>query len=204
MIFAATVNGGFMSRLRRIVLLRHGETVGQSSIRFHGRNDVPLDTEGLAQADAARYALRNEYFDLVASSPLQRAWSTASIVAQRAPVRIVSEFREVDFGRWEGLTAKEIEAQYPALYEDWQARAAGFEYPGGEPRGAFEARVLDGFSYVQRMGAESLLVVAHKGVIRTIAEHLGAPIQDGHPELGQGVGLTRAPNGEWFGGLERG
>jgi broad specificity phosphatase PhoE len=203
MIFAWTVNGGSMSRLRRIVLLRHGETVGQSSIRFHGRTDVALDAEGLAQAKAARHALRSEYFDVVASSPLQRAWSTASIVAQSAPVRIVSEFREVDFGRWEGLTAKEIEAQYPALYEDWQARAAGFEYPGGEPRGAFEARVRAGFSYVERMGAESLLVVAHKGVIRTIAEHLGAPIEDGHPELGQGVGLSRAAGGEWSGGLER-
>jgi len=193
-----------MSRLRRIVLLRHGETVGESSLRFHGRNDVALDARGLDQADEARFALRNAYFDLVASSPLQRAWATARIVARSRPVRIVSEFREVDFGRWEGLSAKEIEAQYPALYEDWQARAAGFEYPGGEPRGVFRARVIAGLGYVETLGAESLLVVAHKGVIRTLAEHLGAPIEDGHPELGQGVALTRASDGTWCPGLSRG
>ncbi len=192
-----------MSALRRIVLLRHGETVGQSSVRFHGRNDVALDAEGLAQAEAARFALRSDYFDLVASSPLQRAWATASVVAEGAPVRIVSEFREVDFGRWEGLSAEEIESRYPALYEDWQARAAGFEYPGGEPRKAFEARVLAGFAYVEATGVESLLLVAHKGVVRTIAEHLGAPIEAGHPELGQGVRLIRAAKGGWSGGLVR-
>lgn len=192
-----------MSRLRRIVLLRHGETVGESSIRFHGSSDVPLDARGLAQAREARYALRHDFFDLVASSPLRRAWQTARIVARGAPVRIVSEFREIDFGRWEGLSAEEIQSQYPALYEDWQAGAAGFEYPGGEPRVRFTARVLAGLAYVEALGAESLLVVAHKGVIRTIAEHLGAPIEDGHPGLGQGVGFTRAPDGKWSPGLVR-
>jgi broad specificity phosphatase PhoE len=192
-----------MSRLRRIVLLRHGETLGQSSIRFHGRNDVALDALGVSQAHAARVALHLNFFDTIVSSPLQRAWQTAQIVARGAGVRLVSEFREVDFGRWEGLTAEEIQAEYPALHEDWQARAAGFEYPGGESRKAFKARVLDGFSYVEALGAESLLVVAHKGVIRIIAEQLGAPIDEGHPELGQGVGLIRAPSGEWSAGLVR-
>ena len=190
-----------MSRLRRLVLLRHGETVGESSIRFHGRTYVALDATGIAQAEEARYELRSHFFDLVASSPLQRAWNTARIVTRGAPVRIVSEFREVDFGRWEGLTAEEIRQGYPELYTEWQTGPPNFDYPGGEPRGDFKARVLSGWFHVESMGAESVLVVAHKGVIRTIAEHLGNPIEDGHPELGQGVALTRTAGGDWQPGL---
>ena len=46
-----------MSKLRRIVALRHGETTGQSSIRFHGSSDLPLSDEGRAQMREAAKGL---------------------------------------------------------------------------------------------------------------------------------------------------
>ena len=51
------------------------------------------------------------------------------IVSRGAPVRLYPEFREVNFGQWEGMTAAEIEASNPALYRDWQAGAANFAFP---------------------------------------------------------------------------
>ena len=65
----------------------------------------------------------------------------ASIVAGGAPVRLDHRFNEIDFGRWEGLTKEEIEASDPMPYADWQAKAEDFEFPGGEARSAFSARV---------------------------------------------------------------
>jgi broad specificity phosphatase PhoE len=190
-----------MSKLRRIVLLRHGETVGNSKERFHGSRDVALSDDGRAQMRAASRLLAREVFDVVVASPLRRSWEAARIVAGGAPVRLEPGFREIHFGRWEGLTADEIESADPVLYRDWKARAPGFEFPSGELRGAFRERVLAGLARLEQAGAANALLVVHKGVIRTIAEHLlGAPLEDGMPALACAESLTRAADGAWFRG----
>ena len=187
--------------LRRLVMLRHGETVGNSSVRFHGAGDVPLSAEGRLQMRHAARALRQEVFDLVVASPLRRSWEAAALLAGGAPVRIDDGLREIDFGRWEGLTAGEIEERDPVLYREWRSRAPGFEFPGGEIRSAFRARVLAALDRIERSGVASALVVGHKGVIRTIGEHLlGAPLPDDEPPLAGAVGLSRNASGAWFAG----
>ena len=122
-----------MRRMRRLVLVRHGETEGESSVRFHGCSDVDIDAQGREQMRRAAKQIRR-IPALVVASPLRRAWRSAEIVARGAPVRLEPDFREIDFGRWEGLTLEEIRQRDPILFEDWQKRAPGFEYPGGEPR----------------------------------------------------------------------
>jgi broad specificity phosphatase PhoE len=190
-----------MSKLRRLVMVRHGETEGNSSVRFYGSSDVPLSDEGRAQLRQLAGTLRTEVFDLVVASPLRRSWEGASIVSGAAPIRLVDEFREIHFGRWEGLTAGEIEEAEPVLYRDWQAKTAGFEFPGGESRAAFRERVLRGLDLVLESGAAAALLVVHKGVIRTIAEELlGQPLAHGEPELASAVSIGRGADGAWFRG----
>ena len=103
--------------LRRLVLVRHGETEGASSVRFHGASDVTLSDLGCAQLEQARATLRarGHYFERVVASTLQRSWEGARIVADGAPVRLDNDFREVDIGRWEGLTRDEIRALEQAV-----------------------------------------------------------------------------------------
>lgn len=188
-----------MSQLRRLVLIRHGETDGRSSVRFHGSSDVPLSDEGRAQMREVAKSLATEYVDLVVASTLRRAWESASIVSGGAPVRLESDFREIDFGRWEGLTKEEIEASDPVLYADWQSRAEGFEFPGGEPRAEFKARTLRGLERLKNSGATCALVVAHKGTVRTIAEALtGTPLDGDSVPLGAAVTLSRGADGQWL------
>ncbi len=127
--------------MRRIVLVRHGETVGQSSIRFHGASDIELSEEGKAQMKQVRALLSGERFDRVIASPLKRSWRAAWIVGGGASVQLEPGFREIHFGRWEGLTHSEIHESDPVLFEDWQERTAGFEYPNGEKRAEFEASI---------------------------------------------------------------
>jgi broad specificity phosphatase PhoE len=190
-----------MSRLRRLVLVRHGETVGNSSVRFHGSNDVELSAEGRALMREVGRGLRGEVFELVVASPLRRSWEAASIVVGGAPVRLEHDFREIHFGRWEGLTREEIEATDPVLFKDWQEKTTGFDFPGGEPRAEFQARVLRGLERLEQSGARSALIVVHKGTIRTIADRLlGEPLAEGEPPLGGAVALSRGPDGSWVQG----
>ncbi len=190
-----------MSPLRRLVLIRHGETDGESSVRFHGSTDVSLSDVGRAQLRETSLELAREVFDLVVASPMQRAWEGARILSGGAPVRIDADLREIHFGRWEGLTREEIEALDPVLHKDWQDRVAGFEFPGGEPRADFQKRVLDALERLEQTGATSALIVSHKGPIRTIAEKLlGAPLEPEVPALAGIVGLSLDAGGTWIHG----
>lgn len=185
--------------LSRIVLIRHGETVGESSIRFHGAGDVALSTTGRLQAEAARRAIPGDGYDRIVASTRMRAWQTALIVARRRPVQLEHDFREIDFGRWEGLTREEIAERDPILYEDWQRGVAGFAFPEGEERAAFRARVERGLERLMSRGdTEAPIVVAHKGVVRTLAEALtGDVLERDAPPLGGLLCVTRASDGRW-------
>ena len=189
-----------MSNLRRLVLIRHGETTGQSSIRFHGSSDVELSDEGRVQMREAARGLRTEVFDLIVASPLRRSWESARILSGGAPVRLEPDFREIDFGRWEGLTREEIEASDPVLYKDWQQKSADFQFPGGEARAAFRARVERGLERLRQSGATCVLVAAHKGLIRAATESLLRQPLEGDVPLGGAFALTRGANGQWYHG----
>ncbi len=170
-------------RNAELVMVRHGETVGESSIRYHGRNDVALSELGRAQMRAARRAIANRGghgFTHVFASPLSRASESASIIAG-ADARIVTfkEFEEVHFGAFEGLTLNEIRDRFPTEYEAWRRDplSDAYTYPGGESRAIFTARVERGAAMVLELwrpesAAGRALLVAHRGVIRTIVKLL--------------------------------
>jgi broad specificity phosphatase PhoE len=184
--------------LRKLILIRHGETDGQSSVRYHGSTDVALSADGRAQMRSAGAALRHQAVDLWVASNLQRSWKSAQIVSGGARVRIEGDFREIHFGSWEGLTADEIKSRDPVRYEDWQKGAEGFEYPGGEPRADFRARIVRGLVALNASGARTAGCVLHKGVIREIVRALtGSALERSRPELGGVIEVTRTASGEW-------
>jgi broad specificity phosphatase PhoE len=182
----------------RIVIIRHGETLGESSIRYWGATDVTLSPEGRDQMRAARRRLPDECFDTIVSSPLARAWEGARIIWPTGAILLERDFCEIDFGEWEGWTAEEIEARNPAGFQAWREAAADFGFPGGERRSDFQARVQRGIDRMLKSHFESALIVIHHGVIRAIVEYLtGEPLEQGVPALGEAISLTREPSGGW-------
>lgn len=179
--------------LRRLVLVRHGESEGNSRIRLIGSGDPPLSSEGRAQMLAARAALSGQVIDAVVASPSRRSWQSAQVLTGGTTVRLEADFREVHFGRWEGRRVDEIRAADPVLYEQWRELAPGFEYPGGELRADFRARIERGFASLDASGATSALLVGHKGVIRHLVHKLtGASLEErDRPALGEVLILTR-------------
>ena len=185
--------------LRKLILIRHGETDGQSSIRYYGSTDVELSEAGRAQMRSAGAALRHQAVDLWVASSLSRSWKGAQIVGGGAQVRLEASFREIHFGLWEGMTAEEIKASDPVRFEDWQTGAEGFEYPGGELRQDFRARVALGIAALTASDARTAACVLHKGVIREIVRvFTGSAPDPSKPELGGVIEVTRTLNGEWL------
>jgi broad specificity phosphatase PhoE len=192
--------------MQTLVLVRHGETVGNSSVRYHGRTDVELSESGRRQMRAARYWLRTHFgsphFAPIIASSLCRAVEGAAIIAEvDSSIVKIEEFAEVDFGRFEGLTAEEIQARYPADFERWNRDRLdpAFTYPEGESRRDFTRRVERGIAWMLELFDRPApviplsrtplpvtdgiaLVVAHRGVIRIIVNRLTSA--EPHIELG--------------------
>ncbi len=161
-----------MSTLRRLVLVRHGETAGESSIRYHGANDIELSPLGIEQMRQVGSALAGEQLDLVLTSKLRRTVDAAKIIAPNVRARAVAGFNEINFGDWEGLTREEIEARDPAAYARWRATMHEFVYPSGDSVVAFRGRVVAAFRELMSEMPERTLIVGHKGVISSIVTDL--------------------------------
>src|SRR5438876_10058993 len=97
-------------RLRRIYLVRHGETVWNRDGRMQGHTDVSLSPVGEEQARRLAERLAGEKIDAVWSSDLCRASLTAEMLAapHALTVRISPLLRESMLGNWEGKTEAEI------------------------------------------------------------------------------------------------
>lgn len=189
---------------RRLWLVRHGETAGESSIRYHGANDVPLSAAGRQQIRALVPWLRHVAFARIVHSPLSRAVESAALLidgcglgaAERA---VDDRLRELSFGDCEGMTRAEIESAWPTFFTDYEAGRVD-AFPGGEPRAAFAARIAAATrELVAAPWRDDLLVVAHRGTVRhalgaLLGDAGGGAVRFGVP-LGSLTVLREAPSG---------
>lgn len=153
----------------RLLLARHGETGDQYVGRYIGATDLPLSANGRAQARRLRELLPVGIGRCLCS-PMLRARQTAELALGGAAcqIEILDPLREVDFGRWEGLSFAEIAAQDEGLVADWQRDALAFQFPGGEHTASFWRRVQAVIEVITKLPEEEVLVVCHGGVIRAM------------------------------------
>jgi broad specificity phosphatase PhoE len=163
-----------------IYLLRHGEIEGAERRRFVGHLDVPLSSRGEAQCERQAARLRAAGLVAVFTSDLRRAHRSGEIIGAPhglAP-RALPALREMDMGRWEGLTAAELEAREPEAFKHWTTRVGEYPFPGGEDVGRLVARAWPAFEAIATAHpGQTVAVVAHAGPNRAIlCRALGVPL----------------------------
>jgi glucosyl-3-phosphoglycerate phosphatase len=175
------------------VLWRHGQTEWNAERRFQGQSDVPLDPTGQAQAERAARLLAALGPDMIVSSDLSRAASTAAALSRLTGLEVVldKDLRERHGGCWEGLTDAQIRERYPAQHVSWNP-------PDGEPTAAVADRVAGALYRTAAALAEGgyegeglAVVVSHGAALR-----LGASRLLGMPEELFGV-LGPLANCSW-------
>jgi len=159
----------------RVLLIRHGATTLTAEDRFAGSTDVDLSEEGRAQARALGERLASIELVALYASPLRRTMDTAGIVGTPHGLPPVPRdgLREIDHGRWEGLTRKEVEARFPEEYTTWEADPFTFAPEGGESGLAVLARSLPTLrEIVVAHAGHCVAVVSHKATIRLLISSL--------------------------------
>ncbi len=109
--------------LRRMVLLRHGETDFNVEGRMQGHLDSRLTDAGRKQIRRAAPVLARLRPERLLSSDLQRAPETGDEVGAACgiPVKVDPRLRETHLGRWQGRTAAEIEESRPGAIAAWRS-----------------------------------------------------------------------------------
>jgi len=154
-----------------VLLLRHPQTTWNAAERYQGRLDSPLSDEGRAQIQPVCRLFAGDRLDAVYSSPLTRALSLASPIAEQtnAPLIVDSRLAEMAQGPWEGLYLAEIQHSYPELYREWYNHPERFCFPGGESPSMVQHRAAcvlrDIFC---RYGEGRVAMVTHSVVIQTL------------------------------------
>ncbi len=149
----------------RLLLLRHGQTALSVERRYSGRGNPALTELGRQQADAAaRYLGSRGGVAAVISSPLQRAYDTATAAAKTLglDVTVDDDLFETDFGDWEGLTFGEAADRDPDLHRQW-LRDTSIAPPGGESFDDVNERVSR---------ARDRIVAAHDGDTVLVVSHV--------------------------------
>jgi broad specificity phosphatase PhoE len=162
-------NGGYLFMKTTITLVRHGETEWNVLRKFQGCKDTDLSEEGVLQAQYLKKRFGSN-FDNIYTSPLKRALQTAEIISEGRdiPPAIETDIREINFGYWEGLTRKEIEAEYPEEFTQWLTDEVNAPLCGGE-LSIKKASIRAGQAIrkiAERHKGENTIIVAHGGIIK--------------------------------------
>jgi broad specificity phosphatase PhoE len=164
--------------LRRLVLLRHGETDYNAGGRMQGHLDSHLTQTGWNQARFAVPALTRFAPDVVIASDLRRALDTATVFTDAAglDLRVDKRLRETNLGQWQGLTGEDVEQRWPGALATWRTDAT-WAPPDGESRVDVARRALELVAELDEEFDGTVLLCTHGGlIIGLTAQLLGLPL----------------------------
>ena len=156
--------------MTELFLIRHGETPWTRAKRYQGSTDIPLNAKGRHQARATAKRLLARHPDILYTSTLKRSRETGEIIAQAFRKRpcVDPRINEIDFGSWEGKTAKELLRHRDRAFSHW-VRGEWVTPTGGETKSAFRKRIAHFLRDVlKHHQGKKIAVVSHGGPIKMI------------------------------------
>ena len=187
----------------KIIFIRHGQTKGNEEKRYIGRTDESLSQKGIEE-------IKNRLYpdvDTVLVSPMKRCVETAKIIYPDSKYIICNDFRECDFGIFEGKTYEELKDREE--YQAWLDSGGTIAFPEGEEQKEFRSRCVRGMlCQVDRLckeNVESAAFVVHGGTIMAVLEQLAEDQKDFyHWQVENGGGYRMLVNeDEWKSGIHR-
>lgn len=157
--------------MSKLYLLRHGQSEWNLLGKVQGQSDIDLNEKGIEQAKKVAERFLQEDIDLIYSSDLSRAYKTAEIVGEKLnlEVGILHGIRELNFGTWEGLDTKTIEAKHSEHYKCWRTEPHKMKFEQGEDLITVQKRALKDINKIREENpGKNILLVSHGTAIKTI------------------------------------
>lgn len=157
-----------------LYIIRHGETDWNNLKRLQGRSDVALNDYGVELAEITSDALKDIDFDVIYSSPLKRAYDTASILRRDRNIEIIKDDRlvEMSFGDFEGVPVSRLPKEFALFFE---APEKFTPAPNGESYQEVVERAKDFIDNVVMKNVSQInrmMIVAHGALNRALMINL--------------------------------
>ena len=181
--------------MQKIYFIRHGETEWNKLQKSQGSTyDIELSQDGIHQAEFAALRLKNEKIDLFYSSHLKRAFDTCKIIADMHSKEVVKcrEFREINFGCFEGLKLSELKEKYTDLYTLWFDNPLKAKIPSAENLIEIRERSIPKLNeIIKNNPGKNILIVSHGITIKVmIASIMGIDLSNIHKLRQDNTGIT--------------
>lgn len=152
----------------RLFLIRHGETSWNRQQRYLSFTDIGLNKKGKEQGRMLAQRLRHETFDAVYASDMKRTKQFASLIFRNTRITTLPEFREMNFGIFEGKTYDDIMKTNAAFYQQWTADPF-IRIPHGEGLPVFIQRIRNILAGIIASSTDKTVgIVTHAGPIKVL------------------------------------
>ena len=158
-----------------LILIRHGETDWNRGRFFRGREDIPLNANGIAQADLTAEVLKDRVFEAIYSSPLKRSMVTAKRIAlpHQINVREKWDLIDIDYGIWAGMKEDEVKSKWPKDYDRWLKNPANLRFIRGESMKKAWKRINSALREILFLhGTGSVIIVSHRMPIKMMTAYM--------------------------------
>lgn len=152
----------------KLYFVRHGRTIWNLEGRFQGAGgDSPLLPESIDTLKVLGQYLNNIPFDDIYSSDLPRAVKSAKIIQSQlqspCPLKSISDLREWQLGKLEGLKIATLNAIYPQQIKAFRTNLAQFDTKMFEAESLYSTtqRTIQFIKSLKESPAENILIVGH-------------------------------------------
>lgn len=151
--------------------MRHGQTSWNQEGKYQGHSDISLNERGIRQGNLVAKRLAKEKISAIYSSDLLRAQQTAEAIAKYHGLSVMTkpDFREINFGIWEGLTYQEIMADWSEILTAMYSKPGEIGPPQGESFQVVKQRVTHALQEcVKKHQEQTIVLVSHGGTMRVL------------------------------------
>ncbi len=157
--------------MTRVIFVRHGQTSWNQEGKYQGHSDISLNERGIRQGNLVAKRLAKEKISAIYSSDLLRAQQTAEAIAKYHGLSVMTkpDFREINFGIWEGLTYQEIMADWSEILTAMYSKPGEIGPPQGESFQVVKQRVTHALQEcVKKHQEQTIVLVSHGGTMRVL------------------------------------
>lgn len=157
--------------MKKIFLVRHGESEWNILKKVQGQKNIPLTKNGIYQAHLIGNRLKNEKIDIIYSSHLNRAKDTANIIGKTINTNIITkkELQEINFGVWEGMSQEDINKNYNKDLILWRKEPEKLKIGEIETLENLQIRSMRCINnIIKNDSSENIVVVSHSATLKTI------------------------------------
>lgn len=159
--------------MKRLIIIRHGQTAHNAQGRTIASTDAELNGVGRQQAEKLGCKLSEIHLNRILSSPMKRALQTARAVAdaqaRNVQIEVDDRLLEIGLGSIEGLSVGEIRDRgLHEVFASWRQGVPVQYPPGAETFEQVEERMADLYTDICPRDEEAVAIVGHSHSLRIL------------------------------------